>query len=136
MLSTLPSILLLSLFSSSHSRSFRTEMPMPEIAEMNTCGMFSGRVGSISSISSWSSMSHFVTASTRCLSSISGLKVRSSFSRISYSLRMSSLSAGTMNSRSELRSMWRRKRSPRPLPALAPSMMPGMSAMTNDLPSR
>ena len=40
-------------------------------------------------------------------------------SRISYSLRMSSLSAGTMNSRSELRSMWRRKRSPRPLPALA-----------------
>ena len=30
--------------------------------------------------------------------------------RISYSLRMSSLSAGTMNSNNELRSMWRRKR--------------------------
>ena len=48
MLSTLPSIVLLSLFSSSQRMSFSVAMPMPETAEMNICGIPSGSVGSIS----------------------------------------------------------------------------------------
>ena len=131
---TMSSILLLSLFSSSQRMSFNTEMPKPETEDMNTCGMPSGNVGSISSINSWSSISLLVTANTRCLSNISGLKVRSSFSKTSYSLRMSSLSAGTINSSNELRSIWRKKRSPKPFPWLAPSIIPGMSAITKDFP--
>ena len=38
--------------------------------------------------------------------------------------------------RTRARSMWRRKRSPRPLPPAAPSTSPGMSAITNSVPSR
>ena len=42
----------------------------------------------------------------------------------------------TMKSNSELRSMCRRNRKPKPLPSEAPSIIPGISAMTNDLLSR
>ena len=128
--------LLLSALSSRQSRSLSSCMPCPVTEDMNTTGRSSGNVSRSMSISSSSSMSHLVTASTRCLLSISGLNFSSSLFSSSYSRFMSSVSPGTMKRRSELRSMWRRKRSPRPFPSLAPSMIPGMSAMTNDLWSR
>ena len=98
--------------------------------EMNTTGKSVGSVSRSISINSSSSRSHLVTASTRCFCSISGLKLASSFNRISYSRLISSVSPGTMKSNKELRSIWRRKRRPSPLPSLAPSMIPGMSAIT------
>ena len=75
-------------------------------------------------------------ARMRCLSMSCGLNRRSSSRSMWYCAVMSSASAGTMNSSTALRSMWRRNRSPSPFPWLAPSMMPGMSAMTNDRLSR
>ena len=81
-------------------------------------------------------MSDLEMANTRFLMSRSGLNSRNSCSRISYSLLISSASAGTKNSSTALRSMWRRNLSPRPFTSEAPSMMPGMSAMTNDWLSR
>ena len=125
--------LLLSLLSSFHSTSFNSSSPLFATAEIKTTGMSFGVVAFSISTSSSSSRSHFVTASTRCLSSISGLKFSSSLSSMLYSRRMSSVSPGTMKSNSELRSMCLRKRSPKPLPSLAPSIIPGMSAITNDL---
>ena len=124
------------LCSASHSRSFNCGMLYPVTDEMKSAGIPSGRCVRISAINCSSSMSLFVTASNRCLSSNSGLYCVNSPSRISYSRRISSASAGTMNNSTELRSIWRRKRSPSPRPSCAPSMIPGMSAMTNDLPSR
>ena len=62
--------------------------------------------------------------------------VFNSLSNISYSRLMSSVSPGTIKSNRELRSIWRRKRKPSPLPSEAPSIIPGISAITNDLPSR
>ena len=41
-----------------------------------------------------------------------------------------------IKSNNELRSMCRKKRSPNPLPSLAPSIIPGISAITKDFPSR
>ena len=55
----------------------------------------------------------------------------SSFKRIAYSLLMSSLSAGIKNNNAELRSIWRKKRCPKPFPSAAPSIIPGISAITN-----
>ena len=46
------------------------------------------------------------------------------------------LSAGIMNSKTEFRSICRKNLNPRPLPSLAPSIMPGMSAITNEVLSR
>ena len=131
-----PSNLLLSLFNSVHKISFSCCIPKPVTDEIKICGTLSGNVGSNMAISSSSNMSLLVMASTRCLSNISGLKVANSFSRISYSLRISSVSPGTIKSNKELRSIWRRKRSPSPFPSLAPSIIPGISAMTKDFPSR
>ena len=128
--------LLLSLLSSCQRMSFSSVSPIFATDEMNTTGRSSGNVSRSISISSSSSKSHFVTARTLCLSSMSGLKFRSSLSSISYSFLMSSVSPGTIKSNRELRSIWRRNRSPSPLPSLAPSIIPGMSAMTNDLWSR
>ena len=52
---------------------------------------------------------------------------------ISYSALISSVSPGTMKRRREFRSIWRRNLNPSPLPSEAPSMIPGMSAITKDL---
>ena len=40
---------------------------------------------------------------------------------------MSSLSAGIINNKHELRSIWRKKRTPKPLPSCAPSIIPADS---------
>ena len=111
--------------------SFSSVRPSPVTEDMKTEGRSAGRVGRISAFSSSSSISLLDMAKTRCLSMSCGLKRRSSSSRISYCRVMSSASAGTMKSRTALRSMCRRNRRPRPRPSLAPSMMPGISAMTN-----
>ena len=128
--------LLLSELSSSHKMSFNCVMLKPVTAEMKITGRSSGRSALRSSISSSSSRSALVTARMRCLSSKPSLNCATSLRRISYSRRMLSVSPGTMKSKIELRSMWRRKRNPKPRPSAAPSMMPGMSAITNERPSR
>ena len=97
--------LLLSLLSSRHNTSFSSFNPKPVTDEMNTTGRSSGSVSRSISMSSSSKRSLFVTASTRCLSSISGLNCCNSLSSTSYSCLMSSVSPGTINSKSELRSM-------------------------------
>ena len=122
--------LLLSEFSSFQSTSFKSWIPCPVTEEMKTTGRSVGRVSFNISMSSSSRRSHLVMASTRCLSSISGLKFFNSPSNTSYSFLISSVSPGTIKSSRELRSIWRRNRKPKPFPSLAPSMMPGMSAMT------
>lgn len=69
--------------SASQSMSFNAWIFNPETEEMKTDGTPSGRWLRISAISSSSSMSHFVTASSRSLSSSSGLYWVSSPSRMS-----------------------------------------------------
>ena len=69
--------------SASQSMSFRVWMFRPETEEMKTDGTPSGRCDRISAINSSSSMSHFVMASSRSLSSSSGLYWVSSPSRMS-----------------------------------------------------
>ena len=119
-----------------HSISLSSVRPWPVTALINTCGTSAGSVSDKACINSSSSMSLLLMASTRCLSINWGLKCCNSRNRMLYCSVMSSASAGTINSNTALRSMCRRKRSPRPRPSLAPSMMPGMSAMTKERPSR
>src|SRR5574344_1356793 len=71
-----------------------------------------------------------------CLSTNSGLYTASSLRKISYSLAMLSLSAGTKNNKIELRSICRKNRKPKPFPSEAPSIIPGISAIQKDLLSR
>ena len=63
--------------------SFNAWIFRPETEEMKIEGTPSGRCPRISRISSSSSMSHFVTASSRALSRSSGLYYVSSLSRMS-----------------------------------------------------
>lgn len=123
-------------FSSFHKASFTSEMPICACADMNSRGTSALRLFRIFFNSSGGTRSHLETTSSRCLSSSSGLYCFSSLSRMWYSFRISSESTGTRNISTELRSMWRRKRRPKPFPSEAPSMMPGISATTKEYLSR
>ena len=128
-----------SLLSSTHSASLSSSIPSPATDEMKTTGSssFSSFLDAFFFLSSFSSRaSILVMAKMRALVSNSGLYCSNSLSRILYSLTISLLVTGTMNSSTALRSICRKNRKPRPRPSLAPSMIPGISAMQNDRPSR
>src|SRR5690606_13608187 len=102
----------LSALSICQSLSFNSVRPCWATDEMKRYGTPSNSVSSCwrsSAMSSSSSISAFETTRRRSLSSISGLYFSSSRSKMRYSSAMSPESAGTRNSKVELRSMWRKK---------------------------
>ena len=71
-------------------------------------------------------------ANKRDLSMSSLLYNFNSRCKMAYSFLIFSLVAGTKNNKVALRSIWRRKRVPKPFPSWAPSIIPGISAITKD----
>src|SRR5690554_4828698 len=118
-------------FSDFQMASFSSVNPSWLTDEKYRCGK-SPSEADISFFNSSSSISDLEIAIMRSLSSNSGLNCSSSFNKIRYSSAMSSASAGSKNNNTLFRSMWRRNRRPIPFPLCAPSIIPGISAITNE----
>src|SRR6267142_67773 len=113
-----------------HRTSNSSGIPCPATAEISTTGAPASVRNDRCLVSGVRSA--FVRTTTCGLDASSFEYDAASFLNKSYVACGSGLSIGTSTARMRVRSTCCRKRSPSPFPSCAPSMMPGMSATTND----